>query len=77
MTDIFNQLYGIEVNVEIHIKVSFFEIYMEKIRDLLDSKRNEQYKSVVCRLWCFVITENSSAVVCTFSSFLFEINTTS
>ena len=27
-----------EENVEFHIKVSYFEIYMEKIRDLLDSK---------------------------------------
>ena len=27
-----------EENVEFHIKVSYYEIYMEKIRDLLDSE---------------------------------------
>ena len=26
-----------EENVEFHIKVSYYEIYMERIRDLLDS----------------------------------------
>jgi len=27
-----------EENLEFHIKVSYFEIYMDKIRDLLDGK---------------------------------------
>ncbi|KAF7993686.1 hypothetical protein HCN44_010281 [Aphidius gifuensis] len=34
--DIFNHIYGMEENLEFHIKVSYFEIYMDKIRDLLD-----------------------------------------
>ncbi|XP_066519294.1 kinesin heavy chain-like isoform X2 [Hoplias malabaricus] len=39
--DIFDHIYSIEENLEFHIKVSYFEIYMEKIRDLLDvSKTN-------------------------------------
>ncbi|XP_036425405.1 kinesin heavy chain-like [Colossoma macropomum] len=39
--DIFDHIYSIEENLEFHIKVSYFEIYLEKIRDLLDvSKTN-------------------------------------
>nr|CAH8820574.1 unnamed protein product [Trichobilharzia regenti] len=39
--DIFNHIYQMDENLEFHIKVSYFEIYMEKIRDLLDvSKTN-------------------------------------
>lgn len=34
---IFNHIYDTEANVEFHIKVSYLEIYLEKIRDLLDS----------------------------------------
>jgi len=34
--DIFNHIYNMEENLEFHIKVSYFEIYMDKIRDLLD-----------------------------------------
>ncbi|KAL5246792.1 hypothetical protein ACHWQZ_G018855 [Mnemiopsis leidyi] len=37
--DIFNYIYSMEENVEFHIKVSYFEIYMEKIRDLLDTTK--------------------------------------
>ena len=36
--DIFNYIFEMEENVEFHIKVSYYEIYMERIRDLLDSK---------------------------------------
>lgn len=36
--DIFDNLYNMDINVEVHIKVSYFEIYMEKIRDLLDGE---------------------------------------
>lgn len=36
MNDIFNHIYSMEVNLEFHIKVSYYEIYMDKIRDLLD-----------------------------------------
>ena len=38
VNDIFNHIYGMEENLEFHIKVSYFEIYMDKIRDLLDGK---------------------------------------
>uniref|UniRef100_A0A6A7FZT0 Kinesin-like protein n=4 Tax=Hirondellea gigas TaxID=1518452 RepID=A0A6A7FZT0_9CRUS len=34
--DIFNHIYNMEETLEFHIKVSFYEIYMDKIRDLLD-----------------------------------------
>ncbi|KAM9804829.1 LOW QUALITY PROTEIN: kinesin heavy chain-like [Neosynchiropus ocellatus] len=40
-SDIFNHIYSMDENLEFHIKVSYFEIYMDKIRDLLDvSKTN-------------------------------------
>ncbi|XP_055341891.1 kinesin heavy chain-like [Paramacrobiotus metropolitanus] len=39
--DIFSHIYSMDENLEFHIKVSYFEIYMDKIRDLLDvSKSN-------------------------------------
>ncbi|ESO07775.1 hypothetical protein HELRODRAFT_75911 [Helobdella robusta] len=34
--DIFSYIYQMDENLEFHIKVSYFEIYMDKIRDLLD-----------------------------------------
>ncbi|XP_008300759.1 kinesin heavy chain isoform 5C-like, partial [Stegastes partitus] len=37
--DIFNYIYSMDENLEFHIKVSYFEIYLDKIRDLLDGKR--------------------------------------
>jgi kinesin family member 5 len=36
VNDIFNHIYSMEMNLEFHIKVSYYEIYMDKIRDLLD-----------------------------------------
>lgn len=36
VNDIFNHIYAMEENLEFHIKISYFEIYMDKIRDLLD-----------------------------------------
>merc|ERR1712088_1086297 len=36
---IFNHIYGMEENLEFHIKVSYFEIYMDKILDLLDPSK--------------------------------------
>ncbi|XP_061827772.1 kinesin heavy chain-like isoform X1 [Nerophis lumbriciformis] len=40
-TDIFDHIYSMNENLEFHIKVSYFEIYLDKIRDLLDvSKTN-------------------------------------
>lgn len=38
INDIFNHIYSMDENIEFHIKVSYFEIYMDRIRDLLDSK---------------------------------------
>uniref|UniRef100_A0A673ML38 Kinesin-like protein n=1 Tax=Sinocyclocheilus rhinocerous TaxID=307959 RepID=A0A673ML38_9TELE len=39
--DIFNYIYSMDENLEFHIKVSYYEIYLDKIRDLLDvSKTN-------------------------------------
>ncbi|KAF7664592.1 hypothetical protein LDENG_00169520 [Lucifuga dentata] len=34
--DIFEHIFAMDENLEFHIKVSYFEIYMDKIRDLLD-----------------------------------------
>uniref|UniRef100_UPI0037E98477 kinesin-1 heavy chain-like n=1 Tax=Semicossyphus pulcher TaxID=241346 RepID=UPI0037E98477 len=34
--DIFNYIYSMDENLEFHIKVSYFEVYLDKIRDLLD-----------------------------------------
>ncbi|XP_070699073.1 kinesin heavy chain [Pempheris klunzingeri] len=34
--DIFEHIFALDENLEFHIKVSYFEIYMDKIRDLLD-----------------------------------------
>ncbi|XP_019856886.1 PREDICTED: kinesin heavy chain-like isoform X2 [Amphimedon queenslandica] len=34
--DLFDQIYEMDSNLEFHIKVSYFELYMEKVRDLLD-----------------------------------------
>uniref|UniRef100_A0A3P8TMK6 Kinesin-like protein n=1 Tax=Amphiprion percula TaxID=161767 RepID=A0A3P8TMK6_AMPPE len=40
-SDIFDHIYSMDENLEFHIKVSYFEIYLDKIRDLLDvSKTN-------------------------------------
>uniref|UniRef100_A0A3B3CGK3 Kinesin-like protein n=1 Tax=Oryzias melastigma TaxID=30732 RepID=A0A3B3CGK3_ORYME len=42
--DIFEHIFAMDENLEFHIKVSYFEIYMDKIRDLLD----------VCSCVCFI-----------------------
>lgn len=47
VNDIFNHIYGMEENLEFHIKVSYFEIYMDKIRDLLDG-------NITCKLFIYV-----------------------
>uniref|UniRef100_A0A8C4FF79 Kinesin-like protein n=1 Tax=Dicentrarchus labrax TaxID=13489 RepID=A0A8C4FF79_DICLA len=38
--DIFEHIFAMDENLEFHIKVSYFEIYMDKIRDLLDVQMN-------------------------------------
>uniref|UniRef100_F6UK45 Kinesin-like protein n=1 Tax=Ciona intestinalis TaxID=7719 RepID=F6UK45_CIOIN len=39
--DIFNHIYTMDENLEFHIKISYFEIYLDKVKDLLDvSKTN-------------------------------------
>ena len=36
VNDIFNHIYSMDENLEFHLKCSYFEIYLDKIRDLLD-----------------------------------------
>lgn len=55
VNDIFNHIYGMEENLEFHIKVSYFEIYMDKIRDLLDGKNFVTYFTSLHRTLCFII----------------------
>ena len=39
--DIFNHIYTLDANLQFQLKISYFEIYLDKIRDLLDvSKTN-------------------------------------
>jgi len=60
VNDIFNHIYAMEENLEFHIKVSYFEIYMDKIRDLLDGKYHffelhifhENQSGYCCRMMC-------------------------
>ncbi|CAI4224691.1 unnamed protein product [Auanema sp. JU1783] len=39
VSDIFNHIYSMDGDLQFHIKVSYFEIYNEKIRDLLDPEK--------------------------------------
>jgi kinesin family protein 5 len=63
VNDIFNHIYGMEENLEFHIKVSYFEIYMDKIRDLLDGRifmnillRNIKCIRSLCLIQMFIFT---------------------
>ena len=49
--DIFEHIYNMDANLEIHIKVSYFEIYMERIRDLLDSKASFFLTQMTSKIW--------------------------
>lgn len=40
VSDIFNHIYSMDSSLEFQIKVSYFEIYLDKIRDLLDVSKN-------------------------------------
>ena len=44
--DIFNHIYNMDENLEFHIKVSYLEIYLDKIRDLLDGRSNDSIDEV-------------------------------
>ena len=44
--DIFEHIYAMDTNLEFQIKISYFEIYMEKIRDLLDGMYTHLWLSV-------------------------------
>jgi kinesin family protein 5 len=37
--DIFQHIYSMDEAIEFHIKVSYFEVYLDKIRDLLDTTK--------------------------------------
>ena len=37
--DIFNHIYTLDANLQFQIKVSYFEIYNEKVRDLLNPNK--------------------------------------
>jgi kinesin family protein 5 len=43
--DIFNHIYSMDSSLEFQIKVSYFEIYLDKIRDLLDGSSLLNYFS--------------------------------
>ncbi|XP_037034845.1 kinesin heavy chain-like [Bradysia coprophila] len=40
VNDIFDKIHNLEVDLQFYIKVSYYEIYMEKIRDLLDVNKS-------------------------------------
>ena len=58
VNDIFNHIYSMEENLEFHIKVSYFEIYLDKIRDLLD---REYF--LIMMLFCFLTTSTVASKV--------------
>ncbi|KAI0980262.1 hypothetical protein GJ496_009803 [Pomphorhynchus laevis] len=39
VSDIFDHIYAMDTNLQFQIKISYFEIYMDKIRDLLDPNK--------------------------------------
>uniref|UniRef100_A0AAQ5ZIX0 Kinesin-like protein n=1 Tax=Amphiprion ocellaris TaxID=80972 RepID=A0AAQ5ZIX0_AMPOC len=53
-SDIFDHIYSMDENLEFHIKVSYFEIYLDKIRDLLDGETESRLITdvVVCFQGC-------------------------
>ena len=54
VNDIFNHIYAMEENLEFHIKVSYFEIYMDKIRDLMDGKT---FRSILLVSSCLIFSQ--------------------
>uniref|UniRef100_A0A669D3I8 Kinesin-like protein n=2 Tax=Percomorphaceae TaxID=1489872 RepID=A0A669D3I8_ORENI len=66
--DIFDHIYSMDENLEFHIKVSYFEIYLDKIRDLLDvSKTNlavHEDKNRVPYVKVSELSESCDTVMC-------------
>ena len=52
VNDIFNHIYSMEENLEFHIKVSYFEIYLDKCRDLLDRKCLNKFLKLKLLYFC-------------------------
>ena len=48
---IFSFIHRMEDNIEFTIKISYYEIYMEKIRDLLDRKMDFRNSTVFFELF--------------------------
>ena len=52
VNDIFNHIYETEGNIEFNIKVSYMEIYLDNIKDLLDSKFKDIKKfHLICSIF--------------------------
>ena len=60
VNDIFNHIYSMEENLEFHIKCSYFEIYLDKCRDLLDRKCNNHPRS--CAIFFLAASKVNLAV---------------
>ena len=60
VNDIFNHIYSMEENLEFHIKCSYFEIYLDKCRDLLDRKCNHHLRS--CAIFSLAASKVNLAV---------------
>ena len=58
--DIFNHIYGMDESIEFHIKVSYFEIYLDKIRDLLDNTKEKFFLMLLRFEPFFMATQNFS-----------------
>lgn len=64
VNDIFNHIYAMEENLEFHIKVSYFEIYMDKIRDLLDgtSKFHQLLAAHIHQFYLIIVSKVNLSV---------------
>ena len=60
---IFDHIYNTAGNVEFHIKVSYMEIYLEKIKDLLDSEYFLFKKDILFIKWKKLIIKFSATKV--------------
>uniref|UniRef100_A0A8C4RCG8 Kinesin motor domain-containing protein n=1 Tax=Eptatretus burgeri TaxID=7764 RepID=A0A8C4RCG8_EPTBU len=71
--DIFTYIYSMNENLEFHIKISYFEIYLDKIRDLLDvSKTNLSVHEDKNRV-PYVKVSCTTSRLCGSSSFFFLV----